>query len=34
VDWLMPKIAAAKAWVMFVRIKHTTSATDPNKPSA
>jgi hypothetical protein len=34
VDWLTPKIAAANAGVMFVRIRHTTSATDPNRPSA
>jgi hypothetical protein len=34
VAWLTPKIAPAKAWVTFLRIKHTTSATEPNRPSA
>ena len=34
VDWLTPKIAPVKAWVTFVRITHTTSATEPNRPSA
>jgi hypothetical protein len=34
VGWLTPKIAPAKAWVRFLRSTHTTSATEPNRPSA
>src|SRR6185312_13378877 len=34
VAWLTPNTAPAKSWVTFVRIRHTTRATDRNSPSA
>src|SRR5690349_615292 len=33
VDWLTPNTAPAKSWVTFLRIRHTTRATDRNSPS-
>ena len=33
-DWLTPNTAPAKSWVTFLRIRHTTRATDRNSPSA
>src|SRR3954451_2869925 len=34
VAWLTPNTAPAKSWVTFLRIRHTTRATDRNSPSA
>ena len=34
VAWLIPNTAPAKSWVTFLRIRHTTRATDRNSPSA